>query len=317
VTRSRDIRAPNLNELFQAGTSRTNTLTDPFTGRQGVTFREQTTGNTALTPEKADSTSVGVILSPRFLSGFTFSADGFLIELKDAIGQFYAQDIINRCYEGRTSFCAAYGPDPTGERELFFRASPFNFSKVTVRGIDFDATYRLPLDRVFAGSNGNMSLRALATRYIDNVVNTGVNIPVNTVGQNGGGGTPKWIYRFSATYDDPGFSVTGVARGVSSGSYANNLIECTTNCPVDRPAAIVSQFQTIDNNHISGVFYADLNLTAKIDMAGGAKGEVFLNVTNLFNRDPILLPEGGLSANSTFSDLLGRAFRVGVRLRTR
>ncbi len=54
VTRSRDIRAPNLSELFQAGTSRTNTLTDPFTGRTGVTFRETTTGNINLDPEVAD-----------------------------------------------------------------------------------------------------------------------------------------------------------------------------------------------------------------------------------------------------------------------
>jgi outer membrane receptor protein involved in Fe transport len=44
---------------------------------------------------------------------------------------------------------------------------------------------------------------------------------------------------------------------------------------------------------------------------------LFFNITNLFDKDPILLPETGLSANSTFSDLLGRSFRVGVRFRTR
>jgi iron complex outermembrane recepter protein len=40
-------------------------------------------------------------------------------------------------------------------------------------------------------------------------------------------------------------------------------------------------------------------------------------VTNLLNGNPILLPETGLAANSTYSDLLGRSFRVGVRLKTR
>ena len=48
-----------------------------------------------------------------------------------------------------------------------------------------------------------------------------------------------------------------------------------------------------------------------------SNGVLFFNITNLFNRDPILLPEGGLSANPTFSDILGRAFRVGVRFRTK
>ena len=55
--------------------------------------------------------------------------------------------------------------------------------------------------------------------------------------------------------------------------------------------------------------------TAKIKV-GDASGQFFVNVTNLFDRDPILLPETGLSANSTFSDLLGRSFRVGVRFKT-
>nr|WP_241491838.1 TonB-dependent receptor [Sphingomonas endophytica] len=319
VTRSRDIRAPNLNELFASGTSRTNTLTDPRDGRTGVTFRETTTGNPNLRPEKADSTSVGVILQPRFVPGFSLSVDGFLIELKDAIGQFFAQDIINRCYEGRQEFCAAFEKDPTGDRELFFRASPFNFAQQRVRGIDIDATYRLPMERLFAGSDDNLTLHGLATRYIDNITNSGVpgNIPVDIVGQNGGGGLPKWIYRASATYDADAFAITATGRGISSGTYGNNYIVCSTDCPVGRPAAIVSQFPTIDNNDISGAFYFDLNLTTKIDVGGEAKGEVFFNVTNLFDADPILLPETGLAANSTYSDLLGRAFRVGIRLRTR
>ena len=55
----------------------------------------------------------------------------------------------------------------------------------------------------------------------------------------------------------------------------------------------------------------------KFDALGRGDGEFFVNVTNLFDADPILLPETGLAANSTYSDLLGRAFRVGVRLRMR
>ncbi len=319
VTRSRDIRAPNLSELFQSGTSRTNTLTDPFTSRTGVTFRETTTGNLNLSPEIADSTSVGVVLQPRFVPGFTLSVDGFLIELKDAIGQFFAQDIINRCFEGQTAFCAAYGPDTGGDREFFFRASPFNFARQTVRGIDMDATYRIALNEVVGNAPGNVTLKALATRYIDNITDSGVPnvVPVDIVGQLGGASLPKWIYRFNATYDTDTFSITGTARGVSGGTYGNAYIVCTTDCPIGRPAGTVSQFPTIDNNDIDGAMYFDLNLTGKIDMGGGAKGELFFNVTNLFDREPILLPETGLAANSTYSDLLGRSFRVGIRMQTR
>lgn len=318
ATRSRDIRAPNLNELFQAGTSRTNTVSNPFTPELGdqLTFRETTTGNLNLRPERADSTSLGVVLQPRFVPGFSASADYFEIKVEDAIGQFFAQDIINRCFEGRQDFCAAFGPDPTGERDLFFRASPFNFSRQTVRGIDFDASYRLPLDRMFANSDGMFTLRGLATRYIDNIVDSGVNIPVDSVGDNGGG-TPRWIYRFSASVDTPEFRITGTARGISSGTYSNRFIECQTDCPAGRPPALVSQFPTIDDNSAPGLFYVDLNATMKFDVAGSGEGQFFVNVSNLFDSDPLLLPEGGLSANSTYSDLLGRSFRVGVRLQLR
>lgn len=319
ATRSRDIRAPNLNELFQAGTSRTDTVDNPFTPELGdrLTFRETTTGNLNLRPEKADSFSAGVVLQPRFLPGFSASADFFEIKLKDAIGQFFAQAIINRCFEGNQDFCAAFGPDPSGERDIVVRASPFNFSRQTVRGIDFEASYRLPIERIFANADGTFNLRGLATRYLDNIVDTGVNIPVDSVGSNGGSGPPKWIYRFSASVDTPTYTITGTARGISSGTYSNSFIECQTDCPAGRPSSIVSQFPTIDDNSAPGLFYVDLNVTSKFDALGRGDGEFFVNVTNLFNADPLLLPEGGLSANTTYSDLLGRAFRVGIRLRTR
>jgi outer membrane receptor protein involved in Fe transport len=52
-------------------------------------------------------------------------------------------------------------------------------------------------------------------------------------------------------------------------------------------------------------------------MQSGSQAELFFNVTNLFDADPLLLPETGLAANSTYSDLLGRQFRVGIRFRTK
>ena len=130
---------------------------------------------------------------------------------------------------------------------------------------------------------------------------------------NGGqAGTPSWIYRVSATIDTPTFSITGVGRGVSSGIYRADQIECLSNCPVS-----TTQRPTTDDNQIEGAFYVDLNVTARFRALGGGEGEFFVNVTNLLNADPILVPETGLAANSTYSDLLGRSFRVGFRIRTR
>jgi outer membrane receptor protein involved in Fe transport len=311
---SRDIRAPNLNELFQSGTSRSNNFgTGTAFGKYaGATFQEITRGNPALNPEKSDSLTFGAVLQPRFLPGFSVSADWFRFKVKDAINQFFANDIAQRCTEGRQEFCDAIVVDPTGVREYLVSASPFNFARVTVRGIDYEARYAMPLDQWFNGSASTLLLRGTATNYLENTIDNGISIPINSVGQNSGqqSGTPDWIFRFSATFDTPNYAITAVGRGVSSGTYSNTYVVCTTSCPASTAAN-----PTIDNNSVSGAFYTDLNFTAKIKV-GDSDGQVFFNITNLFDKDPILLPEGGLSANSTFSDLLGRTFRIGLRFRT-
>ena len=85
-----------------------------------------------------------------------------------------------------------------------------------------------------------------------------------------------------------------------------------SSCPIS-----TTQHPTYDNNHVDGTFYVDLNLTGKIDIAGDGDGEVFLNITNVFDAHPLLVPETGLAANSTYSDLLGQAVRVGFRMKIR
>ncbi len=183
-----------------------------------------------------------------------------------------------------------------------------------MRGVDLEAAYRIPI------ASGNFTLRGLATRYIDNILTTGVQgfVPINSVGTLGVGTgtqsiTPKWIYRFSASYDRDSYSMTAVARGVGSGRYDATGIECGgSSCPIS-----TNQFPTYEDNSIDGAMYVDLNLTKKFDALGRGDAEMFLNVTNVFDADPILLPETGLAANTTYSDLLGRAFRVGLRFRSR
>jgi outer membrane receptor protein involved in Fe transport len=327
VTRSRDIRAPNLNDLFQAGTANSDSVSNPgfVTGtspsfvpagqppQAGYSYSGFATGNTDLTPEKSDQWNVGAIFTPRFLPGFNLAVDYFDIRLKSGISAFSAQQIVNLCFLGEQAFCNAISVDPARTQNpaqpyLVILTRPFNAASQKVRGVDIDASYRIPM----AQGSGAFTIRGLATRYLENRFNSGVpgTVVLNSVGVNGGQTTtPKWIYRVSAGYDDDDFSITAVGRGVSAGKYVANGIECQTTCPVSTVNA-----PTYERNRVKGAFYVDLNLTQKFSVGGDdGRGEFFINVTNLLNGDPILLPETGLAANSTYSDLLGRAFRVGVR----
>lgn len=332
VTRSRDVRAPNLNDLFQAGSANSDSVSNPGfvngesppfvaagqTPQAGYSYSGFATGNPSLDVEKANQWNVGVVLSPRFLPGFNLSVDYFDIDVGQGISTFSAQQIVNLCYLGNQAFCDAITIDAgrtqnPAQPYLIIRSQPFNAASQQVRGVDIDASYRLPLDRLFDNASGTFTIRGLATRYIENRFDSGVpqSVVLNSVGVNGGQtGTPTWIYRVNVSYETDDFSITAVGRGVSSGTYVSNGIECQTNCPVS-----TTQFPTYESNRISGLFYADLNLTQKVRFGGASEAQLFFNVNNLFDRDPMVLPETGLAANSTYSDLLGRQYRIGFRLK--
>ena len=334
ATRSRDIRAPNLNDLFQAGTANSDSVGNPgfVTGtsppfvapglppQAGYSYSGFATGNRDLRPERSNQWNVGAVFAPSFLPGFNLAADYFDIRVNSGISSFSAQQIVNLCFLGEQAFCNAISIDPSRTQNpaqpyLIIRTQPFNAASQKVRGVDLEASYRMPLDRLFGDVDGAFTLRGLASHYLENRFKSGVpnTVVLNTAGVNGGqGGTPSWIYRVSAAYDTDTFGITAVGRGVSAGKYVANGIECQTNCPVSTVNA-----PTYERNRVSGAFYVDLNVTNKFDALGRGDGEFFVNVTNLFDADPILLPETGLAANSTYSDLLGRSFRVGVRLRLR
>jgi outer membrane receptor protein involved in Fe transport len=321
-----------LNDLFQAGTANSDSVSNPgfITGtsppfvppgqppQAGFSYSGFATGNPNLEPEKSDQWNVGAVFSPTFLPGFNLAVDYFDIKVDSGISSFSAQQIVNLCFLGEQVFCDAITTDPARTQNpaqpyLIIRTQPFNAASQEVRGVDIEASYRTRLDRLFGGADGALTLRGLASHYIENRFNSGVpgTVVLNTAGVNGGqSSTPEWIYRVSASYDTDAFGITAIGRGVSAGKYVANGIECQTGCPVSTVNA-----PTYQSNRVKGAFYVDLNTTFKFDALRRGDGEFFINVTNLFDANPILLPETGLAANSTYSDLLGRAFRVGMRLR--
>ncbi|MHB1206128.1 MAG: OmpA family protein, partial [Rhodospirillaceae bacterium] len=327
ATRSRDIRAPNLSELFAAGTSNTNNVNDPFNlnaaGQPTPTqYQGFAVGNLALVPEKADTTGLGVVLQPQFFPGFNASVDYYNIDIGNAIGTVGAQNIVDFCYQGKQDFCSAItrAPNATGVQVIQrIRTSSFNFVSQLARGIDFEASYRTPLDNLNSSWNGDLTLRFLATHFLKNYQNNGIAKATDTVGSNAGNGPPNWRYVGTIDYNLDPLDVTLTARGVSAGTYNNSWIECTSGCP-----ASTTDNPTTDLNRIDGALYWDLNLSYKFlrEAEDGTDMEAFLNIKNLTNKDPAIVAQGpsGTSftaapSNPTLYDVLGRVFRAGVRFK--
>ena len=177
---SRAVRAPNLVELYQplgqnfadvkdpcsldnigTGTQyreancRAAGIPDTFNYQYVATLQYESGGNPDLKPEKSDSYTIGLVTQPKFLPGFSFSADYYSITVNNVITSPAAQDILNACYDlpsGSNQFCGLFqraGADggPRGEEqhrilEDSLRDVLLNYAKLKVRGIDFDLGYR-------------------------------------------------------------------------------------------------------------------------------------------------------------------------------
>ena len=202
------------------------------------------------------------------------------------------------------------------------RLSPFNLVELKARGIDYELAYVFGVDSLFSAMTGNMRVSVMATNYLENYQDNGVNPPVDSVGSNSGlnglgtSGPPDWMYRATLSYSGDRISASLTGRGFSDGSYSNAFIECTTGCPVS-----TTDRTTINDNTLPGAFYLDASVAYKLQW-GPTDLETFFSVTNLTNKDPATVPLGpaGISyaqtpTNPALYDILGRIYRVGVRMK--
>jgi len=320
TTVSRDIRAPNLSELFAPGTGRTNTVNVPQPNGSIAAnqFNESTVGNPDLKPEVAKTLGFGFVVTPEFIPGFAMSVDYYKIDLSGSIDSLTAQTLTDQCYlQQIATACTAIsttggrGVTTPGLAVTSIEIKPTNFVSLETSGLDLEASYRREI------GPGNFTLRALASHAIELTTDNGVTLNTNAAGQNTGA-LPSWTYRFTAAYEfNSGFSIQGVARGVSGGVYNNNYIVCSTDCPLS-----TADNRTVNLNSIPGAFFFDMNASYNFEVAG-VKTQAFLSVRNLTNKDPVLVGNGPTGNNTpaypqtnrALYDVLGRVFRMGVRIK--
>jgi outer membrane receptor protein involved in Fe transport len=303
LTRSRDIRAGNLSELYAEGQTQTASINDPFRGGASTTYFQVTSGTLNLKPEKADTFTAGVVLRPRFLPGLTASVDYFDIRVKDVLASLSFADILGECYRGDQLLCSQIERDSNGVLTVINR-TPVNFQARLVRGLDFELGYRVPIGK------GDLTLRAMATHYLKSELDNGLTVPNSSLGELRGG-VPNWKYRMQATYSAGPISLTAVGRGVSDGVYDVNYIGCENNCPL-----YTANNPTISTNHIDGTFYVDLSATVTPKALPGIK--MVFAVDNVANRAPSVaargtgVGSGPLDTYGFYFDMIGRRFRVAL-----
>lgn len=298
---SRDIRAPNISELYTATSTGTSNILNPETGGN-LTVTTVSSGNTDLDPEKAHTVTAGIVLTPSVIPDLKLSLDYYDIDIKDVISSVGAQTIVDFCYDGAASYCSLvqYNTEETATVQLPY----LNLASLTVKGWDAEASYRLNLASLSDALAGNLDFNYYVTYQPTVDVDNGTSV-TNRAGDMGSSaspyGGPKWKWNGMLTYSLERLSTTLGVRYVGAGKK-----------DVTYTAA------DIDDNSVDSVFYTSVAIGYDLPKMGESTDvQLYGNVQNLFDVDPPVDPisSSGNPYNATFHDVVGRTYMVGLRAR--
>ncbi|HTK36511.1 MAG TPA: TonB-dependent receptor [Caulobacteraceae bacterium] len=313
VTDSRDIRAPNLTELYQAPTVTTVAITDPLLNNATYTVNQVAHGDPTVKPEVAKSFTLGLVYSPSWLPRFSISADYYLITINGVISNILpigggVNLAINTCItSGGTSIYCQAVPRPNGlstsptNQIIQVNQIPVNLAEQYTRGMDIEMDYGFDMADINSKLDGHTDLRTIITYEPRNVTYTNP----GALGTNAaGGGTARGRISFSANYTRGPFKVSWQTN--YTGPHKAGAVGLT-------PIYFAQMY-------ISPVVTHDLSLSYKFK-THQQNLQAFLTVNNVFNEQPALGPPAPTTTPGAQTPLgpgaispLGRYFTAGLRI---
>jgi outer membrane receptor protein involved in Fe transport len=316
---NRAVRAPNIQELFATpfvGLDGSNdpcahviTATDYGCIAQGLSVGQSPTpnpagqyngllgGNPNLTPEKATTKTVGVVVQPRWIPRFAFTVDYWNIDLKDAIQGFGADAIVSNCVNHTTAStvapsCSLVHRDASGSLWLtangFVNDLPSNSGEIKTDGIDVTTSYSHRL-----GGLGNLSASFNGTylhKYkVNNGLVGGVYDCAGLYGPVCSGASvassspmPKWRHKARLSWQLP----QGVGLSVQWRHIGKVKAET-----LDDSETLHGDFPLDPGLHIKAFDYFDLASTFTV----GDHYNLRIGVNNVFDKHPPVITGGSAS----------------------
>src|SRR6185369_13964448 len=295
ATRSRDVRAPNLRDRFDQTLGGVNAqdknsrLTSPI-NYSVIGFSG---GNPDLKPEKADTTTAGIVFQPHFFEGFQASLDWYEVRIDGAIAQLSGQTIVDQCNAGDASLCQYVhrntntSQNPLGDItqiDTYF----LNLNKEIYRGFDAELDWHKSLT-LFGGGPESISVRVFGTHYT-----TVKQLPPTLLGAGGALVRGPTINNLATTPD----AATAIF-GYRNGGYSLSILERYTggrkigrlNEESAVRAPTVTGLTTVDDNSVGGSYTTDLSLGWLPEKFEGLR--VYGTITNLFDKEPAIFPTTG------------------------
>jgi outer membrane receptor protein involved in Fe transport len=310
------VREPTFSERFDSQGSGGTVNPDPVLGTV-YTVTPVTTGNPNLKPEKADTKTFGLIYRPRFIENLQMSVDYYDIEVKDAIGTLGFQRIVNECFAGNTSFCGFVERDATTRVIGRVFDTYLNVAKTAVRGVDYELQYTAHPDFVSSQAESLM-FRGFASHLIERSNQASSIGAVNRFDSGFTAGVlyPDWKANVSGTYTLGNWSLLISEEFISSSKINTTFVDVADyNSGHMVVNGVTKTAPDVDNNWLPNYFNTNARLAYRSETASGHAWDVSLFVTNLTNKDPMIVPSNNARGSSqTVSnnfDAYGRRYVVG------
>lgn len=304
-TRSRDIRAPNLEELYATGRQNNITIIDSLTQQTYTAVPNQTFGNLALQPERANTLVLGAVFQPT--SNLNFAIDYYSIKINGAIRSIGGAQAVEQCNlsSQTSSICSFVTRDPVTRAVVRTQTAPFNLTSQETSGVDFEGRWKIALGE----GSSKLTLRLLGSYVHKNIVFSPlianpVNDAGNLISQSLGAATsqPRWRVTGTANFETGPFAAYVQTRYIGAFTW-----DKTRTLGVDT-----------DFNYVAPQVYVDAQLSVKIPFMNHDQ-EFYLNIQNLLDKQPPYapIPTGAtpLPTQPGLYDQVGRMFRVGLRAR--
>ena len=345
----RAILAPNVFELFNPQNTNLSSLSDPCSGfagtddaptataaqcaNTGVTAAQYgaipvdsgqlnviTGGNPDLTPEEADTITLGFVYQPQQIPDLLISLDYYQIELTDAVGSIPASFTLTRCLEtGDAAFCDLINRGTDGSLtqvprdQAAITATSINTGGQNVAGFDVSVGYDYDLSEW-----GNVGVNYNANYQLENeTIAVEGSAPYDCVGyyeKSCLNPTFEYAHNVSVSYESP-----WRVRANLLWRYLSAVERVDS---IDTDTGEITTYSQADNNvgsaKLDGEHYFDVaafwDVNDVLELRAG--------VNNVLDNDPPVVPQYGPSPTSNIEgntvagvyEAAGRFVFVGAKL---
>ncbi len=321
---NRAIRAPSIGDLLTPAVIGAGGTADPCWGstptytleqcmKTGVTagqyghilanpaaqINTSAAGNTLLTPEVADTYSLGAVFAPSAIPNFVVTVDYYDIKIKNTISTLSSNTVLAACANSTPGsegegFCNLIHRGPSGS--LWFNVGNYidtyerNIGAVTTKGIDLASHYGFTM-----GTWGKLNLSISGTKvskWTTQPLNTGAAYDcTGYFGTSCGSPTPKWRHVAAANWATPWAGLDLTLRWRYIGKV-------DTDRTSSDPQLAADYFP--GTAHVSAYNYIDMS--ASIPLATGVTFR--LGINNLQDKSPPIIVNGNYSdcPNATCND---------------